>query len=470
MELMNRSALVIGSGPNGLSAAIVLAQAGWQVEVHEAATYIGGACSSTELTLPGFIHDVGSAVHPLAIASPFFSGLPLPVNWIHSPVALAHPLDDGTAVLLHRDVTQTAANLGTDGDTDGRAWQSLFLPLLRNWEILRHELLAPLGWTKHPLAMAGIGVNALWPASSFVKARFQGTRAQALFSGLAAHYPFVDQPLSAGFGLVLGLAAHAVGWPIPQGGAQQISNALASKLESFGGRILTNSTVTRFTPEHSLVMADTSPPALARIAADRLPPSFARQLSRYRFGPGAFKMDWALSEPIPWRAKECAQAATVHLGGTAEEILASERAAVQGKSSDKPFVLLAQPTLFDPSRAPAGKHTVWAYCHVPAGSGHDMSAAIENQIERFAPGFRECILARHVSPPSDLQRANANLVGGDVTGGVSDLLQTLFRPTRRRYGTPDPGIYLCSSSTPPGAGVHGMCGYHAAHAALQRHR
>ena len=465
MELMNRSALVIGSGPNGLSAAIVLAQAGWQVEVHEAATYIGGACSSRELTLPGFIHDVGSAVHPLAIASPFFSGLPLPVTWIHSPVALAHPLDDGTAVLLHRDIANTAANLGKDG----KAWQSLFSPLLRNWEILRHELLAPLGWTRHPLAMVNIGVNALWPASSFLKTRFQSTQAQALFSGLAAHYPYVDQPLSAGFGLVLGLAAHAVGWPIPHGGAQQISNTLALKLASFGGRVLTGSPISRLTGEHSLVMADTSPQALARIAAARLPSNFARQLSQYRFGPGAFKMDWALSQPIPWQAKECAQAATVHLGGTAEEILASERAAVEGKLSDKPFVLLAQPTLFDPSRAPAGKHTVWAYCHVPAGSDHDMSAAIESQIERFAPGFRECIVARHVSPPSALQRANANLVGGDVTGGVSNLLQTLFRPTRRRYGTPDPGIYLCSSSTPPGAGVHGMCGYHAAHAALRKH-
>ncbi len=460
---MNRSALVIGSGPNGMSAAIVLAQAGWRVQVREASARIGGGASSAELTWPGFVHDVGSAVHPLAVASPFFSNLPLDVNWIHGPAPLAHPLDDGTAVMLYRGLRETAHNLGRDG----RAWEKLYAPVVRDWEIFRHELLKPLGWTNHPLRMARFGLDAVLSAEFLADSKFEDARARALFTGLAAHYPFLNQPLSAGFGLVLGASAHAVGWPIPEGGAQSISDCLAEKLRALGGDIVTSSRVENLVGEEGIVMADLSPRSLSKIAAARLPGGFRKRLGRYRYGPGAFKMDWALREPIPWRARECALAATVHIGGSAEEILASERAAIHGSVSDRPFVLLSQPTLFDPSRAPLGKHVVWAYCHTPAGSKVDRAEHIESQIERFAPGFRDCILARHVAGPSDLELANANLVGGDVTGGVSDFSQILFRPTWRRYGTPDRRIYLCSSSTPPGAGVHGMCGYYAAGAALR---
>lgn len=460
---MNRSALVIGSGPNGLSAGIVLAQAGWRVQVHEASARIGGGVSSAELTWPGFVHDVGSAVHPLAVASPFFSNLPLDVQWIHGPAPLAHPLDDGTAVMLYRGLGETARNLGGDG----KAWENLYAPVVRDWEIFRHELLKPLGWTSHPLRMARFGLDAVLSAEFLADSKFEGARARALFIGLAAHYPFLNQPLSAGFGLVLGASAHAMGWPIPEGGAQSISDCLAGKLRALGGDIVTSSRVENLSGEEGIVMADISPRALAEIAGERFPVSFRKRLGRYRYGPGAFKMDWALREPIPWRARECALAATVHIGGSAEEIRASEWAAVHGSISDTPFVLLSQPTLFDPSRAPSGKHVAWAYCHTPAGSKVDRAEHIEHQIERFAPGFRDCILARHDAGPSDLELANANLVGGDVTGGVSDFSQTLFRPTWRRYGTPDRGIFLCSSSTSPGAGVHGMCGYHAARAALR---
>ena len=463
VKSMNRSALVIGSGPNGMSAAIVLAQAGWRVLVREASDRIGGGASSAELTLPGFVHDVGSAVHPLAVASPFFSSLPLDVRWIHGTAPLAHPLDDGTAVMLHRDLGETARNLGTDGIP----WAKLYGPVVRDWEIFRHELLKPLGWTKHPFRMARFGLNAVLSAEFLADSRFAGERARALFTGLAAHYPFLNQPLSAGFGLVLGASAHAVGWPIPEGGAQAISDYLVSKLRALGGDVVTASRVESLAGEEGSVMEDVSPRALAEIAGARLPVDFRKRLGRYRYGPGSFKMDWALREPIPWRARECALAATVHIGGSAEEIRASERSAVRGEVSERPFVLLSQPTLFDASRAPLGKHVVWAYCHTPAGSKVDRAEHIERQIERFAPGFRDCILARHVAGPSDLELGNENLVGGDVTGGISDISQTLFRPTWRRYGTPDRAIYLCSSSTPPGAGVHGMCGYYAALGALR---
>ena len=461
---MPRKALVIGSGPNGLAAAVVLAEAGCQVELREAASRFGGGASSAELTLPGFLHDFGSAVHPMALASPFFSSLPLDVEWIHPPIPFAHPLDDGTAVLLHRDLGQTAAELGEDG----KAWRSLFEPIVRDWEIFRHELLGPLGWTNHPFRMARFGLNAMFPTSTLLKQKFSGERARALFCGVAAHYAFLEQLLSASIGLVLGAAGHAVGWPIPKGGSQQITDALLRRFQKVGGTAHKDSQVNLLTDEHDLILADTSPRSLARIAGERLPRSFRTKLESYRYGPGSFKVDWALSSPIPWRASECLQAGTIHVGGSADEILASEKAAVTGNHSERPYVLLSQPTLFDSSRAPAGKHIAWAYCHVPHGSNVDMTARIEAQIERFAPGFRETIIARTVISPAALQQADANLVGGDVTGGITDLAQILFRPTWRRYATPDPTIWLCSAATPPGAGVHGMCGYHAARKALQR--
>lgn len=459
---MPPTALVIGSGPNGLSAAIVLAEAGYQVEVREASSHFGGGASSAELTIPGFLHDFGSAVHPMALASPFFSSLPLGVEWVQPPIPFAHPLDDGTAVLLHRDLGQTAAGLGEDGS----AWRNLFDPLVRDWEIFRHELLAPLGWTNHPVRMARFGINAVLPASTLLNRKFTGPRAKALFCGVAAHYAFLEQPFSASIGMVLGAAGHAVGWPIPRGGSQRITNALLRHFQNAGGAAHTNAPVNSITGEHDLVLADTSPRSLARIAGEKLPQSFRTKLERYRYGPGSFKVDWALNNPIPWRAAECLQAGTVHVGGTADEILASERAAVTGKHSDRPYILLSQPTLFDPSRAPTGKHIAWAYCHVPNGSNVDMTDRIEAQIERFAPGFRDTILARSVSSPGTLQQADANLVGGDVTGGMNDFRQLLLRPTWRRYATPNPKIWLCSAATPPGAGVHGMCGYHAARKAL----
>ena len=460
---MPRKALVIGSGPNGLSAAIVLAEGGYEVEVREAASRFGGAASSADLTLPGFLHDFGSAVHPMALASPFFSSLPLDVEWKQPPVPFAHPLDDGTAVLLHRDLGQMAAELGEDGT----AWRNLFEPIVRDWEIFRQELLGPLGWTNHPFLMARFGLNAMLSTSTLINQKFRGARAKALFCGVAAHYAFLEQPFSAGIGLVLGAAGHAVGWPIPRGGSQGITDALLRCLQRAGGTAYTDSQVDSLTGEHDLILADTSPRSLARIAGERLPQGFRKKLENYRYGPGSFKVDWALSSPIPWSAAECLEAGTVHVGGTAEDILASERAAVTGQHSERPYVLLSQPTLFDPSRAPEGKHTAWAYCHVPHGSSVDMTERIEAQIERFAPGFRDTVIARNASSPSALQRADANLVGGDVTGGMTDITQLLFRPTWRRYATPDPAIWLCSAATPPGAGVHGMCGYHAARRALR---
>ncbi len=458
--------MVIGSGPNGLAAGVVLARAGYPVEVHESSSRIGGAASSGPLTLPGYIHDFGSAVHPLAVASPFFNSLPLGIDWIHPTAPLAHPLDDGTAVILWRDLSRTAEDLGPEG----KRWREVFEPIVSDWEILRHELLGPIGWTRHPLSMARFGLQAIHSAAAFIPSAFQGARTRALFAGLAAHYPFFDQPLSAGFGLVLGAAAHAGGWPIPRGGAQTIANALGHLVERNGGRILTNSPVESLADVKGLVMADVSPHRLAEIAGTRLPVDFRAKLKQYRYGPGAFKVDYALSRPIPWRAPGCALAGTVHLGGTWEEIAASERAASQGKIAEQPFILLSQPTLFDATRAPAGKHIAWAYCHVPHGSHIDMTSRMEAQIERFAPGFHDIILGRHVVDPPALEQWNPNLVGGDVTGGVADLSQTLFRPTRSGYRTPDPRIFICSSATSPGAGVHGMCGYHAAQSALRHYR
>ncbi len=469
---MQGRAIVIGSGPNGLAAAIFLAQAGLEVEVRERASTPGGAARSGELTLPGFIHDLGSAVHPMALSSPFFSTLPLGLHgleWIWPEASLAHPLDDGTAVLLERDVARTAAQFPS---SDAAAYRKLFQPLVRRWDTLTKELLRPLVHIPgHPFLLGRFGLQAIQPATLLARSSFRNSRPRALFAGSAAHsFLKLESPLSSAFGLMLGAAGHAVGWPVPKGGSQQITNALAGVLRSLGGRILTNSPVETLDELGSpdLTLCDVTPRQFLRIADRELAARPFRQLlERYRYGPGVFKVDWALREPIPWKAKECLRAGTVHLGGTLEEIAASERAVGHGTPSDKPFVLLAQPSLFDPTRAPNGLHTAWAYCHVPNGWQGSMLASVEAQIERYAPGFRDCILATSVHGPADMQRWDENLIGGDINGGAVNLEQFVLRPTWRLYGTPLHGVYLCSSSTPPGGAVHGMCGYNAARRALR---
>jgi phytoene dehydrogenase-like protein len=465
-------ACVIGAGPNGLAAATVLAQAGVPVDVFEAEPQPGGAARTLELTLPGFRHDFGSAVHPMAAGSPFFSSLDLPANgleWIHSPSALAHPFDDGTAVTLERDLTATCDGLGIDG----RHWRRLLEPFATQWPVLAAEILGPVNiFTGHPLLLARFGLAGLMPANTLNRFQFRTGRAKGLFAGLAAHsFLSLDEPLSAAFALVLGAAAHAVGWPIPRGGAQSITTALCTKLEKLGGvQIKTSSRVESLTAleSYDLTLCDVTPRQLLRMGSHQLSPRYKRRLEKFRYGSGVFKVDYALSSPIPWTASTCLRAATVHLGGSAGEIAAAEATVREGRHAEKPFVLLAQPSLFDASRAPEGKHTAWAYCHVPHGSTVDVLDKIENQIERFAPGFRDTVLARHVFSPAALETMDANLVGGDINGGVMDIRQFLWRPTRRYYATSSPNLYLCSSSTPPGGGVHGMCGYHAARLAVSR--
>jgi phytoene dehydrogenase-like protein len=466
---MQRIATVIGSGPNGLAGAITLAQAGLDVDVREAAPEFGGGARSAEVTLPGFVHDLGSAVHPMAVSSPFFSKLPLGdhgLNWIWSPAAVAHPFDDGTAITLERSVSETTAQLGEDAE----AYSKLFDPLVRNWPTLAPEVLRPLGIPAHPILMARFGVRAVLPATVLTLSSFRAMRARALFAGLAAHSVLpLESPLSSAFGFILGVTGHSVGWPIPRGGAQSITNALAGILKSLGGRITADARVTSLgdLSRRDAILCDVTPRQFMGLANGRLPSRFECALNRFQYGPGIFKMDWALREPIPWKAKECFRAATVHLGGTLEEIAASERTAWRGQPPDSPFVLLAQPTLFDSTRAPAGNHTAWAYCHVPNGWPGSALAQIEAQIERFAPGFRDCILARRPWSSVEMQQCNPNLIGGDLNGGAPTLKQFVLRPTWRRYATPLKGVYICSSSTPPGGGVHGMCGHYAARWALQ---
>jgi len=462
-------AVVIGSGPNGLAAAIVLAEAGCRVIVLEGARTIGGGARSAELTLPGFVHDVCSAVHPLAVASPYFRRLPLRhhgLEWITPPAALAHPLDDGTAVLLEGSPDATAAGLGEDGN----AYCGLLGPLLNNWDGLLADLLAPPHLPAHPFLLARFGLRGLRSAESLARSRFRGARARALFAGLAAHSMLpLNRRGTAAVALILAAAAHGEGWPFPRGGAQKISDSLAHYLQSLGGEIVTGSQVDSLEtlPPARVVLCDLTPRQLASLAGDNFPKAFRRRLSKFRYGPGAFKVDWALAGPIPWIAPECARAGTVHLGGTMEEIVTSEREAWAGRQAERPFVLLSQPSLFDPTRAPVGRHTVWAYCHVPNGSEFDMLASIEAQVERFAPGFRRRILTRFVTPPAAMERYNPNLVGGDINGGLMNLRQLFARPTRRLYGTPLRDLFICSASTPPGGGVHGMCGYFAAQRALK---
>jgi phytoene dehydrogenase-like protein len=454
-----------------LAAAIALAQRGVHVEVLEAEPQPGGAARTLELTLPGFLHDFGSAVYPFAAGSPFFSSLPLAAHgleWIHSPCPLAHPFDDGTAITLERDLRSMETVLGRDG----AAWRRVMGPLARNWAALSAEVLQPVHiLTRHPLLMGGFGLVAFPSANMLARALFRDDRTKGLFAGLAAHsFLSLDEPLSAAFGVLLAVAAHAVGWPIPRGGAQSLTQALCGQLAVLGGEIQTSSRVENLAEisKREVILCDVTPRQLVRMAGGRLSPEYSRQLAKYRYGPAAFKVDYALRCPIPWKPKECLRAATVHVGGSAEEIAASEAAMRQGQHAERPFVLLAQPSLFDLTRAPEGQHTAWAYCHVPNGSDVDMLPRIEAQIERFAPGFRECVLARRVFSPAGLERMDANLIGGDISGGAMDWRQFFFRPTWRHYGTSAKDIFLCSSSTPPGGGVHGMCGYHAARAALSR--
>jgi phytoene dehydrogenase-like protein len=444
-----------------------------KVDVFEAEPQPGGAARTLELTLPGFLHDFGSAVHPFAAGSPFFSSLPLSnhgLEWIHSPCPLAHPFDDGTAITLERDLRDAESTLGDDG----RVWRRLMQPFAERWSDLSSEVLRPVHLlSRHPLLLARFGLVAFPSAKMLARISFRRERTKALFAGLAAHsFLSLDEPLSAAFGILLGAAAHAVGWPIPRGGAQSLTTALCGHLAKLGGEIKTSARVDNLAslPEFDVTLCDVTPLQLVRMAASRLSTPYALRLAKYRYGPGAFKVDYALRSPIPWKATECFRAATVHLGGSAAEIAASEAAMGHSRHSERPFVLLAQPSLFDPTRAPAGKHTAWAYCHVPNGSAFDMLERLEAQIERFAPGFRDCILARRVSPPAALQKMDANLIGGDISGGAMDIQQFVFRPTWRHYATSAKDIYLCSSSTPPGGGVHGMCGYHAARLAVSRLR
>jgi phytoene dehydrogenase-like protein len=467
-------AIVVGAGPNGLAAAIVLAQAGLSVRVVEAAETVGGGARSAELTLPGFVHDVCSAIHPLGIASPLFRTLPLAehgLDWIEPPAAVAHPFDDGTAVLLERSPEAAVPTLGEDDDS----WRRLFGPLVRDAEPLLDDVLGPLRLPAHPLALARFAARAAPPATLLARLSFGGAKARGVFAGLAAHSMLpLSRPPSAAFGVMLGLLGHAVGWPVPRGGSQRLSDALASHLRSLGGEIETGHRVESLAElgDARAVLLDVTPRGLLALAGDRLPSRYRRRLERYRYGPGVFKVDWALDGPIPWRPEECARAATVHLGATLEEIAASEAAPWRGEIAERPYVLLAQQSLFDATRAPAGRHTAWAYCHVPNGSVVDLTARIEAQVERFAPGFRERIIGRSALGPTAIERRNPNYVGGDINGGAATLSQLFTRPAARLSPctTPLPGVFLCSSSTPPGGGVHGMCGYHAARAALRHLR
>jgi len=469
-----RRACVIGAGPNGLAAAIVLAQAGLQVDVYEAETQPGGGTRTMELTLPGFLHDFGSAVHPMAAGSPFFDSLPLAdhgLQWIHGIAPLAHPLDDGSAVTLEHSLKDQETTLGEDG----AAWRELMEPLAEHWLDFAVDAMGPVTRIpRRPFLMARLGHLSAQPAAKLARRTFRGTRARALFAGLCAHsFLSLDEPLSPAVGIILGAAAHVVGWPIPRGGAQAIATALIAHFEQLGGEIHTGRRIESLEELGEVdgpILCDLTPRQLLAIAGNRLQKTYSQAMQSFRYGPGAFKIDYALSSPIPWRARECNRSITVHVGGTLEEIARSEDAMRHGGTSERPFVLVVQPTLFDPTRAPAGKHVAWVYCHVPNGSSVDMTSRIEDQLERFAPGFRDCILQRRVSAPAALERMDANLIGGDVMGGEMSIRQFVFRPALGTYYTGTPNLYLCSASTPPGGGVHGMCGYHAARMALRRLR
>ena len=465
-------AVVIGSGPNGLAAAIEIARAGYAVTVVEARESIGGGMRTAELTLPGFRHDVCSGCHPMGILSPFFRTLPLEkhgLRWLLPSASVAHPLDDGPAVLIRKSLRETASELGDDAS----AYEKLFAPFLDDPHGLLADLLAPLGIPKHPFKMASFGLRGIWPATKMLRTVFRGARARAVLAGCAAHSILpLERPLTAAVGMIFALTAHIESWPVAAGGSEAIGNALASHLRELGGRIETSRRIRSLSdlPPARVVLFDTSPAQLADVGAPVLPAGYVARLRRFRYGPGIFKMDWALGGPIPWRDPRCLEASTVHLGGTLDELAAGEAAVWRGEHPERPFVLVVQQSQLDPTRAPAGKHTGYAYVHVPAGSDVDLTGVVERQLERFAPGFRERVLARHAMKTADFEAENANYVRGAITGGVADLRQFFTRPVARLdpYSTPNERLFLCSASTPPGGGVHGMCGYHAARSAIRR--
>jgi phytoene dehydrogenase-like protein len=481
---------VVGSGPNGLAAAITLARAGRDVTVYEAQPQAGGGLRSAALTLPGFTHDVCATAHPLALASPFFKSVGLGhdglgrdglgrdalgrhgLDFVHPAAPLAHPFDDRDALLLHRSIADTTTQLTPH---DAGAYSALFAPLVEDCDALVDDLLGPLRIPRHPLAAARFGLSAVRSARGLAAQRFEDDATRALFCGIAAHAMVpLDSAATAGFGLVLAMLGHAVGWPFARGGSQRIADALIAELQALGGEVVTDHEVTDVDALHdsSAILLDLTPRQVLRVAGSRLAGLYRAQLQRYRYGAGAFKVDWALDGPIPWRDPRCLQAGTLHLAGGSSEVISAEAAVGRGEHPQRPFVLLCQPSIADPTRAPAGKHTAWAYCHVPNGSQVDMTDRIEAQVERFAPGFRERILHRNVLSPADLQRRNANMIGGDINGGLQDIRQLFTRPAVRvnPYATPDPRIFICSSSTPPGGGVHGLCGMFAAETAQRRAR
>jgi phytoene dehydrogenase-like protein len=465
-------AVVVGAGPNGLAAAVELARSGCSVAVVEAENTIGGGARSAETTLPGFVHDLGSAIHPFGYASPFFRSLPLEdhgLEWIHPLAPLAHPFDDGTAAMLERSTQDTGATLGADAE----AYRKMMDPLVEDTRTIVDTLTGGSPQVpRHPITLAAAGLRSLRSARRVAEDVSEGAKAKGLFAGNAAHsfLPMEKRP-SALFGFLLGTLGHAFGWPLPRGGSQKIADALASYLRTLGGEIYTGVRIDSVeeVPRTRTVLFDVTPRQLLSIAGDLFTGRYRRALKRYRYGPAVFKVDFALDGPIPWKTEECLRAGTVHLGGTLEDISAAEATVARGEHPENPFVLLAQQSLFDETRAPEGRHTVWTYCHVPNGSTFDMTERIEKQIERFASGFKERILAKSISGPAELERQNANLVGGDITGGYIDLRQIFARPMIRLnpYSTSAKRLYICSSSTPPGGSVHGLCGYFAARAALR---
>ena len=474
MPQKNRyDSLVIGSGPNGLAAAITLARRGQSVCVIEAQDSPGGCVRSGELGMPGFVHDLYSAVFPLALSSPFFRSVPLEIydhEWVVPPAALAHPFDDGDAAIIYGSVQETARGLGPDE----KAYMHCMSPLVENLEHLLEDILQPLHIPRHPCRYTLFGLAGMIPAAAFSKLFFRTSRVRALFAGLAGHSILpMEHVLTSAFALAMGASAHKTRWPIAKGGAGSITRALTAHLRDLGGEIVLSSPIISLDglPRANNIFFDLTPQQVVSLCRDRLTPGYENRLKRYRYGPGAFKIDWALHDPIPWTAQACSSAATVHVGGSFEEIAASERTVWRSRHPEQPFVICVQPSLFDESRAPVGRHTAWAYCHVPNGSTRDMTERIEQQIERFAPEFKDTIISRHTMSPHELQRSNDNLVGGDIAGGANTFSQFLFRPTISidPYAMPAPGMYLCSASTPPGGGVHGMCGYNAAQSALKRH-